>query len=91
MIRQPKSRSTAEHPFGTIKCWMGATHCLVGTVMARRNAIEIAINIYLEQCCRPEFLHLVHFGPRPIERSRLAWWQTRASSSYISNVSALRA
>ena len=53
MIRQPKSRSTAEHPFGTIKCWMGATHCLVGTVMARRNAIEIAINIYLEQCCRP--------------------------------------
>jgi hypothetical protein len=23
-------RQTAEHPFGTIKCWMGATHAIAG-------------------------------------------------------------
>ncbi|MGY2849619.1 hypothetical protein ACVIWU_000502 [Bradyrhizobium sp. USDA 4509] len=36
-------RQTAEHPFGTIKAWMGATHFL----MQRRNkvATEMALNV----------------------------------------------
>ena len=36
-------RQTAEHPFGTIKAWMGATHFL----MRRRDkvATEIAFNV----------------------------------------------
>jgi len=36
-------RSTAEHPFGTIKCWMGATHFL--TITLPKVAIEMALNV----------------------------------------------
>jgi transposase len=36
-------RSTAEHPFGTIKCWMGATHFL--TKRLPRVAAEMALNV----------------------------------------------
>jgi hypothetical protein len=36
-------RQTAEHPFGTIKCWMGATHFL----MRRLGKVptEMALNV----------------------------------------------
>ena len=36
-------RSTAEHPFGTIKCWMGATHFLTRTLP--KVATEMALNV----------------------------------------------
>jgi transposase len=36
-------RSTAEHPFGTIKCWMGATHFLMATLP--KVATEMALNV----------------------------------------------
>ena len=36
-------RSTAEHPFGTIKCWMGATHFL--TMTLPNVATEMALNV----------------------------------------------
>ncbi len=36
-------RSTAEHPFGTIKCWMGATHFL--STMLPNVATEMALNV----------------------------------------------
>src|SRR5246127_257050 len=36
-------RSTAEHPFGTIKCWMGATHFLMKGLP--RVATEMALNV----------------------------------------------
>jgi transposase len=36
-------RSTAEHPFGTIKCWMGATHFL--TCRLPKVATEMALNV----------------------------------------------
>ena len=36
-------RSTAEHPFGTIKCWMGATHFLCITLP--KVATEMALNV----------------------------------------------
>ena len=36
-------RSTAEHPFGTIKCWMGATHFLMRTLP--KVATEMALNV----------------------------------------------
>ena len=36
-------RSTAEHPFGTIKCWMGATHFL--TMTLPKVAAEMALNV----------------------------------------------
>jgi transposase len=36
-------RSTAEHPFGTIKCWMGATHFL--TMTLPKVATEMALNV----------------------------------------------
>jgi Transposase DDE domain len=36
-------RQTAEHPFGTIKCWMGATHFL--TKKLPKVATEVALNV----------------------------------------------
>jgi hypothetical protein len=36
-------RQTAEHPFGTMKCWMGATHFL--TKKLPKVATEIALNV----------------------------------------------
>jgi transposase len=36
-------RSTVEHPFGTIKCWMGATHFL--TCRLPKVATEMALNV----------------------------------------------
>ena len=36
-------RSTVEHPFGTIKCWMGATHFLTKTLP--KVATEMALNV----------------------------------------------
>jgi transposase len=36
-------RSTVEHPFGTIKCWMGATHFLTTTLP--NVATEMALNV----------------------------------------------
>jgi transposase len=36
-------RQTAEHPFGTIKCWMGATHFLTKTLP--KVATEMALNV----------------------------------------------
>ncbi len=36
-------RQTAEHPFGTIKCWMGATHFL--TKRLPKVATEMALNV----------------------------------------------
>src|SRR4051794_37104513 len=36
-------RSTVEHPFGTIKCWMGATHFL--TKRLPKVATEMALNM----------------------------------------------
>ena len=36
-------RQTAEHPFGTIKCWMGSTHFLMKTLP--RVATEMALHV----------------------------------------------
>jgi transposase len=36
-------RQTAEHPFGTIKCWMGATHFLMRGLS--KAATEMALNV----------------------------------------------
>jgi hypothetical protein len=36
-------RQTAEHPFGTIKCWVGATHFL--TKKLPKVATEMALNV----------------------------------------------
>ena len=36
-------RQTAEHPFGTMKCWMGATHFL--TKRLPKVATEMALNV----------------------------------------------
>src|SRR5499427_2147697 len=45
--RPPKTmrilRQTAEHPFGTIKAWMGATHFL--TRRRHKVATEMALNV----------------------------------------------
>ena len=36
-------RQTVEHPFGTMKCWMGATHFL--TTKLPKVATEMALNV----------------------------------------------
>jgi hypothetical protein len=37
------SPRTAEHPFGTIKCWMGATHFLMRRL--GKVSTEMALNV----------------------------------------------
>ena len=45
--KQPQAmrvrRQTVEHPFGTIKCWMGATHFL--TKRLPKVSTEMALNV----------------------------------------------
>jgi transposase len=41
--KMTERRSTVEHPFGTIKCWMGATHFL--TRRLPKVATEMALNV----------------------------------------------
>ncbi len=36
-------RETVEHPFGTIKCWMGSTHFLMKTL--KRVSTEMALHV----------------------------------------------
>ena len=36
-------RQTAEHPFGTIKCWMGATHLLMRRL--HKVSTAMALNV----------------------------------------------
>ncbi len=39
-------RSTAEHPFGTIKCWMGYTHFLTKTVPKVSTEMSLHVLAY---------------------------------------------
>jgi transposase len=39
-------RQTAEHPFGTIKAWMGATHFLTGTLEKVRTEMSLHVLTY---------------------------------------------
>ena len=51
-------RQTAEHPFGTIKCWMGATHFL--TKKLPKVATETALNVLAYNLKR--VIAIVHVG-----------------------------
>jgi hypothetical protein len=48
--RAPESmrirRQTAEHPFGTIKAWMGATHFLTRTLEKVRTEMSLHVLAY---------------------------------------------
>ena len=50
MIRDPSlmalRRSTAEHPFGTIKAWMGATHFRMRTLKNVRTEMAFHVLAY---------------------------------------------
>ena len=39
-------RQTVEHPFGTIKAWMGATHFLTGTIERLSTATSLHVLAY---------------------------------------------
>lgn len=39
-------RSTAEHPFGTLKCWMGYTHFLTKTIPKVRTEMSLHVLAY---------------------------------------------
>ena len=39
-------RSTAEHPFGTIKAWMGATHFLMKTLPKVASEMALCVLAY---------------------------------------------
>jgi transposase len=48
--RQPEMmrvrRQTVEHPFGTIKCWMGWTHFLTKTLARVRTEMSLHVLAY---------------------------------------------
>jgi hypothetical protein len=39
-------RQTAEHPFGTLKAWMGATHFLTRTLPRVRTEMSLCVLAY---------------------------------------------
>ena len=39
-------RQTVEHPFGTLKAWMGATHCLARTLPRVRTEMSLHVLAY---------------------------------------------
>jgi len=39
-------RAAVEHPFGTIKAWMGATHFKPGTLDEARTEISLYVLVY---------------------------------------------
>ena len=39
-------RETVEHPFGTIKCWMGATHFLMKRLKNLRTEMALSVLAY---------------------------------------------
>jgi len=39
-------RQTAEHPFGTLKAWMGTTHFLTGTLPRVRTEMSLHVLAY---------------------------------------------
>ncbi len=39
-------RETVEHPFGTIKAWMGATHFLMRTLKNVRTEMALSVLAY---------------------------------------------
>ncbi len=39
-------RETVEHPFGTIKCWMGATHFLMKRLKNVRTEMALSVLAY---------------------------------------------
>ena len=53
-------RQTVEHPFGTIKAWMGATHFLTRTVDKVRTEMSLHVLAYnLKRM-------ITIFGPAPL-------------------------
>ncbi len=44
-------QQTAEHPFGTIKAWMGSTHFLTKTLP--KVSTEMSLHVALVQTVRP--------------------------------------
>ena len=44
--RMRARRSTAEHPFGTLKCWMGYTHFLTKTVPKVSTEMSLHVLAY---------------------------------------------
>ncbi len=54
-----RRRQTAEHPFGTIKCWMGATHFQMKTL--KRVATEMALHVLAYNLKR--VMNIMGIGP----------------------------
>jgi transposase len=52
-------RQTVEHPFGTIKCWMGATHFQTKTL--KRVATEMALHVLAYNLKR--VMNIIGIGP----------------------------
>ena len=59
-------RRTAEHPFGTIKAWMGATHFLTKTLAKVRT--EMSLNVLAYNMKRM----IAIFGVGPLIRAMVA-------------------
>jgi hypothetical protein len=44
--RRPETRGCVEHPFGTLKAWMGATHFLTRTLDKVRTEMSLHVPAY---------------------------------------------
>ena len=71
-------RSTVEHPFGTIKCWMGATHFLTKTLP--KVATEMALNVLAYNMRR--VMNIIGAG-KLMEAIRAAMASARSNSARL--------
>lgn len=64
LIREPekmsKRRSTVEHPFGTLKCWMGSTHFLT----KRLNKVSTEMSLHVLAYNMKRVMNI--FGIKPL-------------------------
>ena len=80
-------RETVEHPFGTIKAWMGATHFLMKTLP--KVATEMALHVLAYNMTRvmnimgTQSTHCRHGGPdrQRVTRTVRLWWSGLPSGS----------
>ena len=69
-------RETVEHPFGTIKSWMGSTHFQMKTL--KRVSTEMALHVLAYNLKR--VMNIMGIGPLPnAETAAMLFWALMAS------------
>jgi Transposase DDE domain len=69
-------RQTVEHPFGTLKAWLGATHFLTRTLDKVRTEMSLHVLAYNQLSCWPAPLQQVGAADNTREPAVTDHWNT---------------